>query len=74
MGRMATAGRTVILVKKANAIVGDLVSCYPSFGCSVGAQRWVGFVQEMAPESKSYRAPAETPAEASVGLVEPWRP
>lgn len=73
-GHMATMDRIVGLVKTPLVIVVYmLVSYLPRFGCSVGAQREVGFVQT-APESKSYRAPAETPAEASVGLAEPWPP
>lgn len=37
-GRMAMAGRTVSLVKMTIVIVAGVVSCYPGFGYSVGAQ------------------------------------
>lgn len=69
-GHMATMDQIAGLVNTPLEIaVCMMVSYWPRFGCSVGAQREVGFAQT-APESRSYRAPAE----ASVGLAEPWRP
>lgn len=69
-GGMAMSGWTASLVEMTLSVV---VSCYPCSGCSMGAQNQAGLDQEIVQESKSW-APAETPAEASVGLVEPWRP
>lgn len=66
---MAMSGETASSVEMAFVLV------FSYFRCSGwGAQNQAGFEQEIVQESKSYWAPAETPAEASVGLVEPWRP
>lgn len=71
-GQMATAmmGWTVSLAGMTFVVV---ISYYLWSGCSMGAQNQAGLDQETVQENKSW-APAETPAEASVGLVEPWRP
>lgn len=67
---MAMSGWTASSVEMTFVVV---VSYYRCSGWSMGAQNQAG-EQAIVQESKSYWALAETPAEASVGLVEPWRP